>query len=131
VAGLFAQFVKALLAPREVVELFIGRLLHLVFDIRITRDNGMPLVEPLGSDLTGMINAHQACRMCSLFLIQNAFLNVARRVRARRLSGRGRNRPQRIVHARKQSIEWCQISGLHWIDYNNDNARRFDNVVGG
>ena len=61
--GVLAQLVNPLLAPGEMIELFIRRLLHLVLDIGVPRHSGVTLVKGLGSNLTGMIHTHQAGRM--------------------------------------------------------------------
>jgi len=45
------------------VELFLRRLVHLQFDLRIPRDGRVTPVEALGSDFAGVIDSHQACSM--------------------------------------------------------------------
>jgi hypothetical protein len=87
------------------IEFFVGRFLHLLFDGWITRDDGMPLIKPLSSDFTGMIDPHQARSMCLLFVIQIRFLNICGRVRSRRLSRRGRHSSKRVVHTSEKTVE--------------------------
>ncbi len=55
------QFAQALLAPPQMVGFFLCRLLHCSFDGRISGRERLSLVERLGGDLTGMIDAHQTC----------------------------------------------------------------------
>ena len=92
------------------IEFFVGRILHLVFDGRIMRDDGMPLIKPLSSDFAGMIDTHQASSMGLLLVIQIRFLNICGRVRSRRPSRRGRHGSKRVTHASEKTVERCQIS---------------------
>jgi len=65
------------------VEFLVSRFLHLVFDIRITRDDSMSLIKPLCSDLAGVIDAHQASGMGPLLLVQVRLIDIRRRIVSR------------------------------------------------
>ncbi len=99
------EFGKALLAPREVIELLVGSPLHLLFDRRVSRDGGMALVKALRGNFARVVHSHQARRMGTLFVVECSVLQAAGGVRARRSAGRARNGAQRIVGAGEQSIE--------------------------
>jgi len=57
---------NSLLTPGEMIELFVRRLLHLLFDVGVPRDGRVSFIKRLRSDLTRMIHTHQAGRMRSL-----------------------------------------------------------------
>ena len=62
-ARLRTQFPKALLAPAEVIELFRGRLTHVIRDRATPRHRRMTLVQPLRRHFTCVIDAHEARRV--------------------------------------------------------------------
>ena len=70
------------------VKLLIGGVLHLLADIRISRDRGMALVQALGRDLPGMIDTHQTCRMGLFFVSEVGFGYADSRTFARRTACR-------------------------------------------
>jgi hypothetical protein len=123
-AGLFTQFIEALLAPGKVVELFLGSLLHLCLKFAGARDDRVALVEPLRSNFSCVVYAHQSRGMRSLIGVEAAFFYVSRRIRARRQSCRSRDGPKRVANAGKNSVHGGYFSRLHRRDYTNDNARR-------
>ncbi len=67
---LITQFVNALLTPGEVVELFIGRMLHLTFNVFVPSHGCMSLIQGLSRDFARMIDPHQAGSMGFLLRIE-------------------------------------------------------------
>ena len=80
---LLAQFLKSLFAPGQMIEFLVSGLLHLLLYIAITRNNRVALIEALGCDLAGMIDAHQASGMGLLLLVQVRLIDIRRRIASR------------------------------------------------
>jgi hypothetical protein len=78
----FPQFIEALLAPCEVVKFLVCGLLHLRFNVAITGDGGVSLVEALCGNLAGVIDTHQSGGMRLLPRIEACLSDIARGGRA-------------------------------------------------
>lgn len=115
----FVEFLQALFTPGEVVEFFIGGALNLRFDIRVAGDDGVALVQGLGGDFAGMVDPHQTGRMRALLVREFGFVEIRRRIPARRLSGRGRNGAKCIVGPGEQPVERREVTFLHARNYTN------------
>ncbi len=95
------EFREPLFTPGQVVELLVCRALHLFFGGGITRHCRVALVEALGGNFTRVIDAHEAGSMSFLLVAELAIGNVCGRAYARRSTGRGGNRSERVVGARE------------------------------
>lgn len=104
---------EPLFAPREVVQLLIGRLTHLRRYLRVPGDGRVPLVEALGRDFARVIDPHQAGGVGAGIGGQLPFGGVGGRILARRLPGRRRNRAQRIAGAGQNSVQRSEVSVGH------------------
>src|SRR5690606_20862943 len=59
-AGAAVEFAQAGFAPGEVVAFFLGGLFHAVADLGKVGGEGLALVEGLGADFAGVVDAHEA-----------------------------------------------------------------------
>ena len=69
-AGMAAELADALFAPGQVVDLLVGRLFHRFAHTRQARSQRLALVERLGTDLAGMVDAHEAGHVASFAFAQ-------------------------------------------------------------
>lgn len=99
-ADVLAKLIYPLFAPREMIELLVRGALHLSFDVLVSRNCGVALVESLRGDFARMIDPHQACCVPLLCGIQIGIKDVFRRVLAGGMACRGGNRAERVVGAR-------------------------------
>ena len=72
-AGSGTEFVESLLAPHQVVDLFLRGLLHFRAGTGGFRGECLALVKGLGADFTGMVYAHQAGDVLALPLREIGF----------------------------------------------------------
>ena len=70
----------ALLAPGQVIELLVGRALHLCLDVLVAGDGCVALVQRLCGDFTSVIDAHQAGGMRFLASIELGIDDVRGRI---------------------------------------------------
>ncbi|KTC40931.1 hypothetical protein AO260_31025 [Pseudomonas sp. ABAC21] len=61
-----AQLADALLTPGKMVNFFFGRVLHRCAHLRQLGGQGLTLIQRLGTDFAGMVDAHQAGDMARL-----------------------------------------------------------------
>ena len=113
------QFGEALLAPGEMIEFFLGSLVHLFLDLEASCNGRMALVQALGRDLARMIHSHESRRVTSLQITEFRILQALGGILPRRLAGRGDDGFEGIVGAGKQAVERRQVSLWHAGDYNN------------
>ncbi|MCY1180900.1 hypothetical protein D9M73_213730 [compost metagenome] len=74
------QLANALLAPGQVVDFFLSGMLHGLAHFGQLGGQGLALVQRLGADFTGMVDAHQPGNMAGLLLVQvNVWLDDGRR----------------------------------------------------
>jgi hypothetical protein len=116
-----------LLAPGEVIEFFISGTLHLLFDIRISRNHGMALVQRLRSNFARMVNPHEPGSMRFLFVRKVSFVDIASGILACGTTGRSGDGTKRVISAGEQAIQRGQLSFLHSRDYSN--ARPGDGIL--
>ncbi len=69
-AGVAAQLTDALFAPGQVVDFFLGGMLHGLAHLWQLGGQGLALIERLGADFTGMVDAHQASDVAGLAFVQ-------------------------------------------------------------
>ena len=86
-AGIGIQLDESCIAPGQVVDLFLGGQLHLRARFGQTRREALTLIERLGTHLAGVIDAHQASGVLTLFVADRFVMDVARRRGTRRLGG--------------------------------------------
>ena len=108
-----SQFVEALLAPGQVIELLIGGLLHLRLDSAVPGNSSMALVERLCGNFTGMIDPHQAGRVRPLCGIEFACSHCCRRTWACCLTCRSGNRAKGIVCPGQQAVNCGEFTICH------------------
>lgn len=112
-ADVLAEFADALLAPRQVVEFLVRRMPHLFFDRPVASDRRVPVVQRLGRNLAGVIDAHQAGRMGFLALVEIRVDDVLGGIGSRRPSGRRGNGSQGVVGAGEETVQRRQLTSLH------------------
>ncbi len=110
---------KALLAPGQVIEFFIGSPLHLICDSRIAGDDRVSLVQALGGNFAGVVNTHQASHMRFLRIIEIGIVDVCSGVLACRPASRRGDSPNCVVEACEQPVDRCHLSFLHGQEYSN------------
>jgi hypothetical protein len=66
------QLANALLAPGQVVDFFFGGMLHGLAHLGQLGGQGLALVQRLGADFTGVVDAHQAGDVAALLLVRSA-----------------------------------------------------------
>lgn len=64
------QLANALLAPRQVVDFFLGGMFHGLAHFGQLGRQGLTLVQGLGADFTGMVDAHQPGNVAGLLFVQ-------------------------------------------------------------
>ncbi len=84
-ARVAAQFADALLAPGQVIDLLVGGMLHGLAYLRQLGGQRLALIERLGADLAGVVDAHQAGDMAGLVVAQRRLVLQDRRRGARRV----------------------------------------------
>jgi putative salt-induced outer membrane protein len=88
-------------------------MLHLLGYRFVTRNGCMALIQALGRDFAGMINAHQARGMAFFTLAQVSVGNAFGRVFAGSSSRRGYSRSQGIIDTRDEPVKRGKIAFLH------------------
>ena len=99
VDSVLTELLESLLAPGEVIELLVGRLLHLFLNVFVSRDACMALVERLRRHFTSVIDAHQASCMRFLRRSSSASSMFSDGLSRAGRACRRRNRAQRVVGA--------------------------------
>lgn len=69
-AGMAAKLGQAALAPGKMIGLLGGGLLHRRGDFRVSRRQGLALIQGLCGYLTGVVDPHQPCGPCRLLRAQ-------------------------------------------------------------
>jgi hypothetical protein len=64
-AGPVVEFGESCLAPGQMIGFLTTRLFQQVADGRVTRNHGLPVIQPLGRDFTGMVDPHQLCGLAA------------------------------------------------------------------
>ena len=104
-ARTLTQGADALLAPGQVIDLFVGRLLHFFAHFRQLGGQRLTLVQRLGADLAGVVDAHEAGRMTAFLVAQLGVLERNGRRAAGGSAAEGRKGTQGGIRLDQQSIE--------------------------
>ena len=88
------------------VVVLLGGLAHLFFGGGVARNAGMPLVETLSCNFTGMVHAHQSRRMGFFLGRQFSVQNIHCRVGSRLAGARRRDGAQAGINSGQKAIQW-------------------------
>ena len=108
---------EALLAPGQVIELLVGRTLHLPFDVLVAGYRRVSLVQRLCSDFTSVIDSHQAGGMPFLAIIELGIDDVRGRICAGGAACWRGNRAQGVAGACQKFVEGRELSFIHVTNY--------------
>jgi hypothetical protein len=112
--GRSLEFLEALLAPREVVELLDRRLFHGVAHVVEPRRERLALVEALRHDLAGVVDAHQAGGMAALAVGHRRLGNAFGRVGARCGGRRRQHGAHRLVELLEDARSMGSVVACSW-----------------
>ena len=94
-----------MLAPGQVVDLLLGGFLHRLADLGQLGGQRLALVQRLGADLAGVVDAHQAGDMAGVFLAQFAIGFHDGRRRSRRLAAERQQGAQGGVGLQQETVD--------------------------
>ena len=103
-ADILTELIDPMLTPGKMIELFIGRVLHLFLNALVARDRGVSLVEGLRRNFARVVNTHKARCVAFLRRIQIGIEDIFRRILTGRPAGRGGDGPKRVVCTREQAV---------------------------
>jgi len=72
-AGVAAQLMDALFTPDQMIDLFFSRVLHGCAYLRQLGGQRLSLIQRLGADFAGMVDAHQTGDMAGVFVAHLGF----------------------------------------------------------
>ena len=104
-AGMTAQLADALLAPGQVVDFFLGRVLHGLAHFGQFGGQGLALVQRLGTDFPGMVDAHQAGHVPGVLVTHLRFRLHDGRRRAIRLAAERQQRAHGHIGLQQQAVD--------------------------
>jgi hypothetical protein len=113
-AGMAAQLMNALLAPDQVVDFFFGGMLHGGTHFRQLGGQGLTLVQRLGADFTGVVDAHQAGNVPSVFIAHLRIRLHDGRRRTVRLTTEGQQSTHCGIGLQQKAVNWRVVTlGSH------------------
>ena len=95
------------------IVLFLGRAFHAAAGLRQLRRQGLTLVEPLGTDFAGMVDAHQARDIATLLVPEFGVRQAGGGVGALGDLGRSKQGADGLVEADHQLVRGSEITILH------------------
>ena len=98
------QFGNSPLSPGQMFCFFLGSLTQCISYLRITRGQGLPLIQRLGTNLATMIDPHQANDMATLCRVECTVRNVASG-NGSRGTRRSSKSAQSTVKLKKQGVD--------------------------
>ncbi|MCY1403145.1 hypothetical protein D9M71_183120 [compost metagenome] len=113
-AGVAAQLMDALFAPDQMIDFFFGGVFHGSTHLRQSGGQRLPLIQRLGADFAGMVDAHQAGNVARVFVAHFRIRLHDGGRRTVRLAAEGQQCAHRGIGLQQKAVNWRVVTlGSH------------------